>query len=80
MKKFEIKKTAQGSWMVSDNELPRFTCQFEERKFHYSRTITELFEPTGGPGEIKLPEEDGKMARALPYGQNKRLKTENRLN
>ncbi|GAA3755081.1 hypothetical protein [Flavobacterium ginsengiterrae] len=56
MKKFEIKKTAQGSWMVSDNELPRFTCQFEERKFHYSRTITELFDPTGGPGEIKLPQ------------------------
>lgn len=55
MKKFEIKKTAQGSWMVSDNELPRFTCQFEERKFHYSRTITELFDPTGDPGEIKLP-------------------------
>lgn len=54
MKKFEIKKTAQGSWIVSHNEIPRFTCEFNDRKFHYSRTITGLLDPTGNPEEIKL--------------------------
>nr|WP_315224894.1 hypothetical protein [uncultured Flavobacterium sp.] len=54
MKKFEIKKIDPDSWMVSHNELPKFTCRFEDRKFNYSRTITGLSDPTGDPKEIKL--------------------------
>ncbi|OIV40603.1 hypothetical protein [Flavobacterium johnsoniae] len=54
MKKFEIKKIAPESWMVSHNELPRFTCSFEDRKFTYSHTITGLSDPTGDPKEIQL--------------------------
>jgi len=54
MKKFEIKKTEQNQWLVSHNEFPRFTCLFEDKKFHYSRTITGLLDPTGSPEEIQL--------------------------
>jgi hypothetical protein len=54
MKKFEIKKIPPDSWMVSHNEMPRFTCRFENRKFNYSRTITGLSDPTGDPAEIQL--------------------------
>lgn len=56
MKKFEIKKIAPDSWMVSHNELPRFTCHFDDRKFNYSHTITGLSDPTGDPKEIQLLE------------------------
>jgi len=54
MKKFDIKKTDQGSWMVSHNELPKFTCRFEQGKFNYSHTIKGLLDPTGDPKEIQL--------------------------
>ncbi|MBX9886935.1 MAG: hypothetical protein K2Y30_03255 [Flavobacteriaceae bacterium] len=54
MKKFDIKKIDPDSWMVSHNELPKFTCRFEYRKFNYSRTITGLLDPTGEPKEIQL--------------------------
>jgi hypothetical protein len=54
MKKFEIKKISDDSWMVSHNELPKFTCRFEDRKFNYNRTITGLSDPTGDPKEIQL--------------------------
>ncbi|MFC0776962.1 hypothetical protein [Flavobacterium sp. HJSW_4] len=54
MKKFEIKKTAQGSWLVSHNEHPRFTCLFEDKKFHYSRILTGLSDPKGDPEQIQL--------------------------
>jgi len=54
MKKFEIKETAQGSWLVSHNELPKFTCRFEDSRFHYSRTIAGLSDPTGNLEEIQL--------------------------
>jgi len=48
------KKTDAKSWLVSHNEQPRFTCLFEDRKFHYSRTITGLVDPAGSPEEIQL--------------------------
>jgi len=54
MKKFEIKKIAPESWMFYHNELPRFTCSFEDREFNYSHTITGLSDPTGDPKEIQL--------------------------
>lgn len=54
MKKFEIKKDKTGSWLVSHNEQPRFTCLFEDKKYHYSRSITGLSNPTGDPKEIQL--------------------------
>ena len=63
MKKFEIKKTGPDSWMVSHNELPKFTCRFEDKKFNYSRTITGLSDPTGDPGEIRLLEKMEKWLR-----------------
>jgi len=54
MKKFEIKKTALRSWMVPHNKVPKFTCHFEDRKFHYNRTVTGLSDLTGSPEEIQL--------------------------
>lgn len=54
MKKFEIKKEDEGCWMVIHNEPPKFTCLFEDRKFHYARTITGLSGPAGDPEQIRL--------------------------
>ena len=54
MKKFEIKKTDQDKWLVSHNEVPKFTCLFEDQKFNYNRKITGLSDPTGNPKEIVL--------------------------
>ena len=54
MKKFEIKKTDQDKWLVSHNEVPKFTCLFEDKKFNYSRKITGLSDPTGNQKEIVL--------------------------
>lgn len=49
MKKFEIKGTDDGKWLVSYNEVPKFTCLFENKRFSYQRTITGLTDPTGNP-------------------------------
>ncbi len=54
MKKFTITNTDHNKWLVSHNESPRFTCQFENKKFNYKRTITGLTDPTGNPEEIQL--------------------------
>lgn len=54
MKKFEIKKTEQEKWIVSHNEVPKFTCLFEDKKFNYSRIIKGLSDPTGDPAEIQV--------------------------
>lgn len=54
MKKFEIKSTDGDKWLVSHNELPKFTYRFEQGKFNYSRTIKGLSDPTGDPKEIQL--------------------------
>lgn len=54
MKKFEIKKISEDKWMVYHNEVPKFTCHFENKKFNYSRTINGLSDPTGDPKEIQL--------------------------
>jgi len=54
MKKFKIENTNQNSWLVSHNEVPKFTCLFEDKKFNYHRTITGLSDPTGDPHEIQL--------------------------
>ena len=54
MKKFGIKKDNTGSWLISHNEQPKFTCLFEDKKFHYSRTLTGLSDPMGNPEEIQL--------------------------
>lgn len=54
MKKFKIENTDKGSWLVSHNEFPKFTCLFEDKKFNYQRTITGLLDPSGDPKEIQL--------------------------
>lgn len=54
MKKFEIKNTAPDKWLVSHNEVPKFTCEFENKKFNYHRTLKGLSDPTGDPKEIQL--------------------------
>lgn len=54
MKKFEIKKAHQNQWLVSHNEHPKFTCQFENKSFNAERTITGLNNPLGDPKEVKL--------------------------
>lgn len=54
MKKFEIATTGPGRWLVKHNEVPKFTCCFEDKKFNYERTITGLTNPTGDLNEIKL--------------------------
>lgn len=55
MKKFTITDT-DNNWLVSHNEHPKFTCEFENRKFNYKRTITGLADPTGDLKEIQLLE------------------------
>jgi hypothetical protein len=54
MKKFEIKGTDDGKWLVSHNEVPKFTCLFENKRFSYQRTITRLTDPTGNPKEVQV--------------------------
>ncbi|TPG34836.1 hypothetical protein [Flavobacterium pectinovorum] len=54
MKKFEIKKAGQDKWLVVHNEVPKFTCQFEDKRFNYQRTITGLSNPKGDPKEVQL--------------------------
>ncbi|QOG01098.1 hypothetical protein [Flavobacterium sp. MDT1-60] len=54
MKKFEIKSTNNGRWIVSHHEFPKFTCTFEDKKFTYSLKIIGLSDPGGNPEEIKL--------------------------
>ncbi|MDY0986642.1 hypothetical protein BSF41_03160 [Flavobacterium sp. ACN2] len=54
MKKFQIKKTEHGKWLVSHNEVPKFSCIFEDKKFNYDRTIIGLLDPAGDPEEIQL--------------------------
>jgi hypothetical protein len=54
MKKFEIKDNGPGKWMVHHNEVPKFTCVFEDKKFSYYRTIQGLTDPAGDPKEIHL--------------------------
>jgi len=64
MKKFEIKKADQGKWLVSHNELPKFTCLFENKRFNAERTITGLNTPTGDPKEVQLLQ-NGKVAQRV---------------
>lgn len=54
MKKFKINEILADNWIVSHNEFPRFTCEFETKKFHVSKTINELEDPTGNPKEGTL--------------------------
>lgn len=54
MKKFEIKNADQNKWLVTHNEFPKFTCQFEDKRFNYERTITGLSNPSGNRNEIQL--------------------------
>ena len=54
MKKFEIKSTDGDKWLVSHNEVPKFTCRFEDKKFYFQRTITGLSNPQGAPEEVEL--------------------------
>lgn len=56
MKKFKIKKQESDNWLVCHNEVPKFTCLFEDKKFNYQRTITGLLDPSGDPKEIQLLE------------------------
>lgn len=64
MKKFEIKKADQHKWLVSHNEVPKFTCEFENKKFNYQRTIKGLSDPTGDPKEIQLLQKMEKWLKA----------------
>lgn len=54
MKKIEIKGTDDGKWLVSHNEVPKFTFLFENKRFSYQRTITGLTDPTGNPKEVQV--------------------------
>lgn len=54
MKKFEIKKIHPDNWIIFHNEFPKFTCQFENKKFNISRTLNGLEDPVGDPAEVKL--------------------------
>lgn len=54
MKKFEIKKILSDGWIISHNEFPKFTCEFENGKFNISRTLNGLDNPLGNPAEVKL--------------------------
>lgn len=54
MKKFKINELSVDNWIVSHNEFPRFTCSFETKKFHISKTINGLEDPTGNPKEVAL--------------------------
>jgi len=54
MKKFEIKEAGPGTWLVSHNEFPKFTCRFENKRFNSKRTIKGLSNPSGDLNEIRL--------------------------
>ena len=54
MKKFKIQKQENHSWLVSHNEVPKFTCLFEDKKFNYQKTFTGLSDPEGDLKEIQL--------------------------
>lgn len=54
MKKFIINELSADNWIVSHNEFPKFTCEFETKKFHISKTINGLEDPTGNPKEVAL--------------------------
>ncbi|UUF12522.1 MULTISPECIES: hypothetical protein [Flavobacterium] len=63
MKKFEIKKAHHNKWLVSHNEFPKFTCQFEDKRFHYQRTITGLSDPADDLKEVHLLQKMEKWLR-----------------
>lgn len=63
MKKFEIKDMGEDRWLVSHNEVPKFTCRFENKKFNYQRTINGLSNPRGDKNEIQLLEKMEKWLR-----------------
>jgi hypothetical protein len=63
MKKFEIKNAGQNKWLVSHNEFPKFTCQFENKRFNYERTLTGLSNPSGDLNEIQLLQKMEKWLR-----------------
>jgi hypothetical protein len=53
MKKFGIKKSEGNKWVVLHYEFPKFTCTFENKKFHdTSRKIAGLLDPTGDLKEV----------------------------
>lgn len=54
MKKFKIQNAVNYQWLVSHNYFPKFTCLFEDKRFHYQRTITGLSNPSGDQNEIQL--------------------------
>lgn len=54
MKKFEIKDNGTDKWIVIHNEVPKFTCLFENKRFNFQRIIAGLSDPTGDPKEVQL--------------------------
>lgn len=54
MKKFKIQNAVNDQWLLSHNEFPKFTCLFEDKRFHYQRTITGLSNPSGDQNEFQL--------------------------
>ncbi|OCB72810.1 hypothetical protein B0A79_15765 [Flavobacterium piscis] len=54
MKKFKINEHSTGNWIVSHNEFPKFTCEFKTKKFHITRSINGLEDPTGNYKEVAL--------------------------
>jgi len=69
MKKFEIKGTDDGKWLVSHNEVPKFTCLFENKRFSYQRTITGLTDPTGNPKEVQVLQKMEQWLKKFYKGQ-----------
>jgi len=69
MKKFEIKGTDDGKWLVSYNEVPKFTCLFENKRFSYQRTITGLTYPTGNPKEVQVLQKMEQWPKKFYKGQ-----------
>lgn len=63
MKKFEIKEVGKDKWLVSHNEIPKFTCLFENKKFNEERIISGLADPTGNPKEVLLLQKMEKWLR-----------------
>ena len=69
MKKFEIKGTDDGKWLVSHNEVPKFTCLFENKRFIYQRTTTGLNDPTGNPKEVQVLQKMEQWLKKFYKGQ-----------
>lgn len=69
MKKFEIKGTDDGKWLVSYNEVPKFTCLFENKRFSYQRTITGLTDPTGNPKKVQVLQKMEQWLKKFYKGQ-----------